>query len=158
MTQLTTKLQTYLADTINGLGFHFVGSEWSGGHVPVLRVFVEGLNGTPITLTEITVITRQLSALLDVELSGSGRYRLEISSPGLERRLFTLADFDRFSGQQVKIKMVAPVEDRRNWVGELKGIKDDTIILNVEGQTHYFAFSNIDKANLIPDYKMQQKK
>jgi ribosome maturation factor RimP len=155
---IDTQLQKQIAATIEGLGYAYVGAESVRGSTPLLRVYVEGLNNTTIGLDEITVITRQLGALLDVESPWSGRYRLEVSSPGLDRRLFTLADYQRYIGREIKVRLCRPQAERSNWVGKLLEISGDNgqhhIVLEVEGQLHMLALDNIKKANLVPQFNL----
>ena len=131
---LAPHLEEQIATTIQGLGFSYVGSEWQGGPMPILRIYVEGAEGGSIILDDVSAITRQLNALFDVEPPWAGRYRLEVSSPGLDRRLFSILDFGRFVGQEVKVRLHRPLEGRRNWVGHISGVSaEGEIVLEVEG-------------------------
>ena len=150
---ISPELNEQIAATIEGLGCQYAGNEWIGGGIPTWRIYVEGKDNAPITMAVITSITKQLNALLDVEMPRASRYRLEISSPGLDRRLFTLADYARFKGRQVKMRLHAPVEERRNWVGEIVEVQQDAVTLKAEDNTVTFAFNNIEKANLVPNLK-----
>lgn len=153
---LSPHLEELIATTIQGLGYGFVGIESLGGSPPILRVYVEGAvteaGNANIGLDEITVISRQLSALLDVEETSNVRYRLEVSSPGLDRRLFQLTDYQRFIGREVKIRLHRPHEGRRNWIGELLEADQNQIKLQVENQIYTLAFDNIEKAHLVPRF------
>lgn len=150
---ITSKLNEQIASTIEGLGCQYAGSEWIGSGVPVWRIYVEGKNNSSITIAEITQITKQLNALLDVEMPRASQYRLEISSPGLDRRLFTVTDYRRFLGHEVKIRLHAPVEERRNWQGQIIEVQPETLTLKVENNHYTFSLNNIDKANLVPNLK-----
>ena len=154
--RLSEQLEEQLEATIQGLGYVYVGSEAVSAPGAVLRIYVEGKpdnsGNTNIGLDEIMVISRQLSALMDVEAPGAGRYRLEVSSPGLDRRLFKLADYQRFLGSEVKIRLYRPLEGRRNWHGTLVEVSTEEITINSENQTYRLAFSNIEKAHLVPKF------
>lgn len=150
---ITPEAVEHIAATIAGMGFRLAGNEWIGGPVPVWRIYVEGQNNTPVNMAEITTITKQLGAVLDVELPNMGRYRLEVSSPGLDRRLFTLEDFQRFQGATVKMRLHTPVEERRNWTGEIVDVLQDTVTIKMEDKIYTFAFENIERANVVPNFK-----
>ena len=77
--------------------------------------------------------------------------RLEVSSPGLDRPLKTLGDFERFSGRDVTIKLKLPREGRRRFEGKLVGVEGGRIAVDVEGQRQHLEFAEIDRARLVPD-------
>jgi len=144
-------LQKLLAPTVEALGYEFVGAELSGvGHGTVLRVYIDQPDG--ITLDDCEQVSRQLSAMLDVEDPIAGSYTLEVSSPGLDRPLLKLDDFQRFSGEEVKIKLVKPVLGRRNFTGRLLGTEGETILVEVDNETYDLALDNVAKARLVPKF------
>lgn len=96
----------------------------------ILRVYIDKPGG--VTTENCAEISRQLSAILDVEDLIPHRYVLEVSSPGIERRLYRPADYERFAGRAVKIRTVEPIEGRRNFHGMLMGLSDDRVILSAE--------------------------
>lgn len=151
--QISTHLEQQVKATVEGLGYAYVGSETSSDSMPLLRIYVEGADLKPLTMGEITVISRQLNALFDVESPWNGHYRVEVSSPGLDRRLFSLEDFQRFTGQEVKLKLHRPVDERKKWVGLIKEVAENNVVLEVEGSTRIFAFDTIEKAHLVPKLK-----
>src|SRR5690349_3549483 len=87
----------------------------------VLRIYIDKPGG--VTLDDCERISKQVGLLLDVEDAVSGKYMLEVSSPGIERGLYKPADFERFKGSRVKIKMSEAIEGQRNFRGELQGIE-----------------------------------
>lgn len=107
--------------------------------------------GSGVSLEDCTAVSRDVSAALDVheDLMPSGRYRLEVSSPGLERPLVKLADFDRFSGHEVRLKAKTPIEGRRRFQGMLRGVVDDRIELDQDGQVLLIPHADIAQANLV---------
>ena len=144
-------LQKLLAPTVEAFGYEFVGAELSGvGHGAVLRVYIDQPDG--ITLDDCEQVSRQLSAMLDVEDPIAGRYTLEVSSPGLDRLLLKLDDFQRFSGEEVKIKVVKPVLGRRNFTGRLLGTEGETILVEVDNETYDLALDNVAQARLVPKF------
>jgi ribosome maturation factor RimP len=108
------------------LAIEVVGS----GSKTILRLVVDGPDG--VTLDDCATISRQASALLDVDDPASHAYSLEVSSPGVERKLYSRNDYERFSGRRVKIRMQPSYRDLRVAVGELVGIDGDTIRLRID--------------------------
>jgi ribosome maturation factor RimP len=153
MLGISTQLQEQIVSTIQELGCVYAGSEFFNSSVPLLRIYVEGPEHTNANLDQITAISRQLNALFDVEAPINGRYRVEVSSPGLDRRLFSLEDFQRFIGHEAKVRLHRAVEDRRNWVGIIKEVAQNSVVLEVEGVARTFEFDEIDKAHLVPKLK-----
>jgi ribosome maturation factor RimP len=97
-------------------------------------------------------VSRQISGVLDVEDPISVEYTLEVSSPGMERPLFTLEQFAKFAGEQVKIKLRSPFEGRRNFQGLLRGVEEQDIVVQVEDHEFLLPIDMIDKANIIPTF------
>jgi ribosome maturation factor RimP len=92
-----------------------------------------------------------VSALLDVEDPVSGQYTLEVSSPGIERPLFTGAQFARFAGEVAKVMLAVPVEGRRKFKGVIVEADDESVILEIDGEKHTLTVADIQRANLAPD-------
>jgi ribosome maturation factor RimP len=97
-------------------------------------------------------VSREVAALLDVEDPIPGHYDLEVSSPGLDRPLFTLEQFQRFTGEQAKLTAFAPVDGRRKFKGRILGASDGNVRMEQDGNEVTLEFSNIAKARLVPDY------
>ncbi|MCK9237506.1 MAG: ribosome maturation factor RimP [Thiopseudomonas sp.] len=150
MTKLQ-KLQDLLAPIVEALEFQCWGVEFiSQGRHSVLRIYIEHENG--ITVDNCELVSRQLSAVLDVEDPVSGEYTLEVSSPGMDRPLFTLEQYAAYVGQQVKIKLRAPVEERRHYQGMIRGIEEDDVVVQVDSYEYLLPFELIEKANIVPNY------
>lgn len=150
MTKLQ-KLQDLLAPIVEALEFQCWGIEFiSQGRHSVLRIYIEHENG--ITVDNCELVSRQLSAVLDVEDPVSGEYTLEVSSPGMDRPLFTLEQYAAYAGQQVKIKLRAPVEERRHFLGMIRGIEEDDVVVQVDNYEYLLPFELIEKANIVPNY------
>ena len=134
--------------TIEALGFELWGLEHlQQGKRSVLRVFIDCENA--VNLKDCENVSRQISALLDVEDPISGEYTLEVSSPGLERPLFKTDQFAQFVGDKVKIVIRSQVEGRRKFTGLIESVSADEIRLSVDGKTFKFDFAEIDKANIV---------
>jgi len=112
-----------------------------------LRLFIDKPGG--VRLDDCVAISRQLSDLLDVSLAIEGAYNLEVSSPGINRPLTKLTDFDRFQGKQAKIKLTHAIEGRRNFQGVVLGTEREMITLQVDNQTVVIDYNDIAKAQLI---------
>ncbi len=127
-------------------GIEFV----SQGKDTLLRVFIDREEG--VGLTECEAVSRQLSAVLDVEDPIAGVYTLEVSSPGLDRALFTLEQYAALAGSQVNVRLRVPFEGRRKYRGVITGVEGDEVVLICEDHEYLFPFDTIEKANVIPQF------
>ena len=112
-----------------------------------MRLYLDRPQG--VTLDDCANISRQLGDILDVSLDAEGAYRLEVSSPGLQRPLGKLSDFMRFKGRKAKVRMVRPLNGRKNFTGILDGIDDLFVRINVDQKIVAIPFAEISKAHLI---------
>jgi ribosome maturation factor RimP len=115
-----------------------------------LRLYIDHEDG--IQLDDCTEVSHQVSALLDVEDLIQGHYNLEVSSPGLDRPLTSIKDYQRFTGEMVKIKTAMAINGRRNFKGRLCGVEADEIIIECDGQQFYLPLASIEKARLVPEF------
>ena len=146
------ELNALLAPPIADLGLELVGIEFSPGRGgSLLRVYVDAPD-RPVTIDDCERASREISALLDVNDPVAGRYTLEVSSPGLDRPLFTPEQFARFIGQDVKINVNLPLGGRRRFHGTIRGVDGDRITIEQDGEPVTIAHANIAKARLAPDY------
>ena len=144
---LTRLLQPLIQD----LGYEFVGLEHSSNPKnPVLVIYIDRPEG--ITVDDCESVSREVAALLDVEDPIPGHYSLEVSSPGLDRPLFTLEQFERFSGEEVKVSLYAPLDGRRKFRGRILGVAGGRVRLDQDGTAVELDMGNIAKARLVPDY------
>lgn len=144
-------LRALLEPTVIGLGYELVDVELAqDGGESVLRVYIDHPDG--ITVDDCGKVSRQLSALLDVEDPIAGNYNLEISSPGLDRPLVRREDFERFAGEMVKVKMHQPVLGRRNFSGRLVGVQGDMIVVEVDKESYDLRLDDIERARLVPSF------
>lgn len=145
-----TTVEQLIEPVIAALGYEFVGVEYSPqGRQSLLRIYIDNPDG--ITVDDCERVSRQVSAVLDVEDPIQGQYRLEVSSPGLDRPLFTLEQFSRFVGKTVKLRLVAPKEGRRNFSGTLKQVDNESVMIEQDGEDLALPFGQIDKAHLVPE-------
>jgi ribosome maturation factor RimP len=137
-----------IGPTIETMGFEYVGCEvLAQGRFSVLRIFVDKDGG--ISADECGEVSHQISGILDVEDFITTRYNLEVSSPGLDRPLFTLAQYMKALGQEVKVRLSAPMAGQRNFQGELKAVVDENIVLLIDEKEVTVPFAAVAKANTI---------
>jgi len=145
------ELQALLQPTVVGLGYELWGVEFlRQGRRSVLRVFIDSPDG--ITVEDCATVSRQLSALLDVEDPISGEYTLEVSSPGMDRVLFTAEQFARYVGEEVSVRLLRPLQGRRKFKGPLLSANSDELVLVQDGQELRLPMDAIDKAQLVPRF------
>ena len=135
--------------TLHDMGFELVRVLMSGGQRPTLQVMVERSDQGPVTLDQCAEVSHAISALLDVADPLPGAYRLEVTSPGLDRPLVRRADYERFAGFEARLETELPLEGRRRFRGRLLGIADDQVRLALpEGETS-IPLDAIKKAKLV---------
>jgi ribosome maturation factor RimP len=143
------RLQELIEPIVQGLGYELVGSEWlSRSGSSLVRLYIDREGG--VTIDDCEKVSHQVSGALDVEDLVRGPYTLEVSSPGLDRPLFTPAQFTRFAGREAKIRTHVPVDGRRNFRGFIRGVDETRVVLEVDGAEVALAFEQIEKANLVP--------
>lgn len=151
MATLEQKLQELVQGSVEDLGCELWGIECQRvGRYLTVRLFIDKEGG--VTVEDCADVSRQVSAVLDVEDPIADKYNLEVSSPGLDRPLFTLNQFERYLGQEILLHLRIPVVDRRKWQGKLAKIENDMITLIVDGKEQVLAFGNIQKANVVPKF------
>ena len=150
MRQAPLHLRQLVEPAVTTLGYELVGVEYaSQGHGSTLRVYIDSADG--ISAEDCQRVSHQLSGVLDVEDPIKGRYALEISSPGLDRPLFTLQQFTQFVGHRIKLRLNAPLNGQRNFAGLLMGVSDAHVLIKDAESEFELPLDNIDKARLVPD-------
>jgi ribosome maturation factor RimP len=133
------------------LGLEVVDVEWKIGKQRFLRVYIDKPEG--VSHRDCEQVSEQLSVILDVEdLVPGGRYLLEISSPGLDRKLLKAADYERFTGRLARISLSEPVENSKYFEGRLAGYADGLVRLEVKGRILALPLAGIRKANLVVEF------
>ena len=151
MATLEQNLQEMLQGTVEDLGCELWGIECQrAGRFMTVRLFIDKEGG--VTVDDCADVSRQVSAILDVEDPIADKYNLEVSSPGLDRPLFTLLQFERYIGQDIAVHLRIPVIERRKWQGKLERIENDMVTLIVDGQEQVLVFGNIQKANVVAKF------
>lgn len=152
MHKASDKLVELVRKVVEPMGYELVGVEHvtGQGRAGLLRVYIDKEEG--ITLDDCEKVSHQLSGTLDVEDPIAGEYSLEISSPGLDRPLFELSQYERFVGQKVSIRLTHNLEGRRRFKGVLKGIEGGDVLIEMDGETYVLPFDLIDTARLVPEF------
>ena len=158
MTDKANEISALLAPTVASLGLELLGTEYlpsPGGAVLRLYIDVPETEAADrnVGIEDCEAVSREVSAQLDVEDPITSNYTLEVSSPGLDRPLFTAAHFARFAGQSAKVGLKLPQDGRRRLQGRIERVEGDTVVFNVDGAPFEVALDNIDKAKLIPDWE-----
>ena len=145
------KLTFLLQPLVEDLGYEFVGLERSSNPKNLaLVIYIDTPDG--IAVEDCARVSREAAALLDVEDPIPGQYRLEVSSPGLDRPLFTLEHFGQFIGELAQISLYAPQDGRRKFKGKILGTDEGQVLIDQDGVEVTLALENIAKARLVPDY------
>ncbi len=148
---VSDKLQALLAPLVEDLGYEFVGIEYqSNPKNRLIRLYIDRPE-TGIGIEDCERVSREVSALLDVEDPVSGQYTLEVSSPGIERPLFTGAHFARFVGEVAKVMLAVPMDGRRKFKGLIVDADEEQVVLEVDGERFTLTVADIQRANLAPD-------
>lgn len=138
-----------LEPAINGLGYEFWGLELIRARGATLRIYIDREGG--VGLGDCEAVSRELSALLDVHDPIKGGYTLEVSSPGLDRPLFTAAQFEQFAGHRARVALHEPMDGRRKFDGSILGVDEGELRFEQDGHEVRLELSNIRKANLVPE-------
>jgi ribosome maturation factor RimP len=147
--EATVRIEAMISPTLESMGFDVVRVRFDGGKRPMLQIMAEPSNGGEMTVEHCADISRAVSAILDVEDPIPSAYELEVSSPGMDRPLVRLRDFEAYAGNVVKIEMKMLLEGRKRFRGNLRGVSDQTIKLEMDGQEHLLPFDQIAEAKLI---------
>ena len=149
--QAPVKLLNLIGPVVAGLGYELAGVEHlPQGHHSLLRIYIDNPDGG-VTVSDCEKVSRQVSAIFDVEDPIAGRYSLEVSSPGLDRLLFSEKDYERFTGREIKVQLATPLDGRRKMTAKLLGIASGLITVEFEGETKQFSFDDVEKARLVPE-------
>lgn len=153
MSAKVKQLESILMPVIEGMGFDCWGIEFHAqGHKSVLRVYIEDTeNG--ISVEDCESVSRQISGVLDVEDPIQSEYTLEVSSPGMDRPLFRLEQYQAWAGHRVRIRLRMAFEGRRKFEGLLKGIEGSDVIVIVDDHEYLLPVDSIEKANIVPVFK-----
>jgi len=172
MSSVQNKLTALIGPIVESLGCDLWGLEYlTQGRQATLRIYIEkaasaggdtaesndigeeeSKKDAGIGLHDCEKVSRQVSSVLDVEDPIASHYTLEVSSPGMDRPLFSLAHYQRSIGEKVAIKLGRKFEDRKNFTGIITGVENDEVIVQVEEEEYLLPIELIDKANIIPTF------
>jgi ribosome maturation factor RimP len=145
-------LRTLLEKTLPGMGYELVDVETSPGG-RLVRVFIDKPNG--IDVEDCARVSDHLTRLFTVEEVDYDR--LEVSSPGLDRPLRKVSDFERFTGQEAQVRLKVMIDNRRNFTGVLRGVRDGSVVIETETGEASLPIDNIDRAKLVPKIDWSRK-
>ena len=153
MAKIADKVLSIINPSIKDLGYELLGIEYvtSGKH-SILRLYIDSEDG--IGVDDCEIVSRQVSAIMDVEDPITGQYNLEVSSPGIERPLFVVAHYMRFLGHDVRLRTFRPIEGRRNFTGAIGSVseKSNSLELVTELGPVTLDLDLIEKANLVAHF------
>ena len=153
MTLDIEKIRAICERVCTSLGLELVDVEFvREGRGGVLRIFIDRpASGGAVTVDDCARVSGAVSQVLETQDPIKGHYTLEVSSPGFDRILRTRAHFERFAGQRIFAELKLPMDGRRRFVGVLKSVADDTIVVEADGKTHSLPLDRIQKARLRPE-------
>jgi len=144
------ELQKLIEPTVERLGYELTDLEVRlSGKGGLLRLTIDKPDG--IDLDDCEKVSHAVGALLDVEDPVPSDYNLEVSSPGLDRKLTKIEHFQRFEGETLKVTMRFPIEGRRRFRGILVSSDDENIVVEVDGESHSLPLAMLDTARLVPE-------
>ena len=146
------KLKQLLQPVVEALGCELWGLELqAGGKTKLLRIFIDRAE-EGVGIEDCERVSRQSSAVLDVEDVINGEYILEVSSPGMDRPLYELSQYEQYIGEDISLRLRFPYEGRRNFKGRLTGVDGDEIIVVATDHEFLFQVEGIEKANVVPRF------
>jgi ribosome maturation factor RimP len=144
-------LTALIQPVVESLEFDFWGIEYIQSKETTVRVYIDHENG--INVDDCAQVSRQISAMMDVEDPISNIYSLEVSSPGVDRLLFTLAHFEKYRGFKLDLRLKVPFDGRRNFKGLLNGIDGDEVLLVIDNEEFVLPWELIDRAQVVPVFE-----
>ncbi len=149
---INSEFHDLLIPLLADLGLSLWGIEYNpGAGNSLLRVYID-VDDRPVAVEDCETVSRELSALLDVNDPIPGHYTLEVSSPGVDRLLFTTEQFQRHVGDTVKVALNMAVDGRKRYQGPIVSVVDERITINQDGVEVGMAHANIQSARIVPDY------
>lgn len=149
MQQVSSDIRDLVEPIVTGLGFEYVGAllgQAEGGLT--LRVYIDSPNG--IDVDNCGDVSRQVSATMDVVEPIKGHYTLEVSSPGLERPLFSIEHYEKYVGERVKLKLGAHAMGRKRFTGKLLSVEGSVLVVDVDGELYDLDFDDVESGQLAP--------
>lgn len=148
-TNTVQQIERILQPSLDAMGYEIVRVLVMGKHTPTLQIMAERKDGQTMTVEDCADISRQISAVLDVEDPISSAYTLEVSSPGIDRPLTRPKDFQRFAGYEARLETRQPIDGRRKFTGRLLGIEGEVVKLKDQAGEVALPYALIQKARLV---------
>ena len=145
----TAEIGRLVEPSLDGMGYELVRVRVTGGDQPTLQIMAERKDRKDMTVDDCAKISRNLSAILDVEDPISESYSLEISSPGIDRPLVRLDDYERFAGFEAKIETKRPLDGHRKFTGRLAGIRGERVAIGIDAGETEIPFDEIARGKLV---------
>lgn len=154
MASVQERLHLLIAPVVAALECELWGLEYlpQGRHA-TLRIYIEKHTEEGIGVRDCEKVSRQVSSVLDVEDPIASQYTLEVSSPGMDRPLFTIEQYQRSIGEKASLKLSRKFEERKKFVGIITGVENDEVVLQVDDEEYLLPIELIDRANIIPTFK-----
>lgn len=144
-------LKNIIEPTVTAMGFLLWGVDYvPSGRFSTLRIYIDHEQG--ISVDHCAEVSRQISAVLDVEDPIAGHYSLEVSSPGMDRPLYSLDQFAACAGEWAEIRLRQPFENRRKFKGVILGVEQDEVVLQVADEEFLLPAATIERARIIPNF------
>lgn len=155
MKQAPGHLIELIEPVIQGMGYECVGIEYNPHPKHgLLRIYIDSESG--VIVDDCSKVSHQISGILDVEDPIQGNYQLEVSSPGMDRPLFKIEQFEQFIGKVAKISLFRTIDNRRKLTGLISAVENDIIRLQEGNKIYEIPFQAMSKARLVPDYLVEE--
>jgi ribosome maturation factor RimP len=146
---LATKINDLIEPTLEDMGYELVRTRIAGDNKIDLQVMIERLDGKALDVADCAAASRAIAALMDVEDPIAGAFTLEVSSPGIDRPLIKLKDFERFAGLEARIEATRPIDGRRRFKGRLAGIEGELIAITTDHGEYKIRHGDVMRAKLL---------
>ncbi|MBZ2169011.1 MULTISPECIES: ribosome maturation factor RimP [Marinobacter] len=147
------QLEELLRPVVEGMGYDYWGIEFrSQGRHSTLRVFIDNVE-SGISVEDCEKVSRQISGVMDVEDPIQTEYTLEVSSPGMDRPLFRLEQYQAYVGHKVELRLRMAFEGRRKFLGLIKGVEGEDVVIVVDDHEYLLPFESIERANIVPVFE-----
>jgi len=151
MAGIDTRLTELVQPVAEELGFELWGIEYmSHSKQKLVRIYIDSAEG--IGVDDCASVSRQVGSVFDVEEPIAGEYSLEVSSPGMDRPLFKLEQYNRYIGENVTVRLRSPYEGRRKFAGQLRSVEAEDVVVAIDDHEYLLPFDMIDKANITPRF------
>jgi ribosome maturation factor RimP len=149
MNPLADRIAALIEPSLKAMGYDLVRVQVDGKRQARLQVMAERSDGSGMGVEDCAVVSRQISAILDVEDPIEGAYTLEVSSPGIDRPLMKPADYARFAGHVAKVELKYARDNRRRFTGTIKALEGEAVVLDTEEGSVSLPLAEIERAKLV---------